>query len=301
MSCRLAVVVNGVLTQPADVSTSSQAAVPWWSFTKTVIAAAALALVRDGRLALDAPVATKPYSLRHLLQHTSGLPDYGGIADYHAAVARGDAPWTVPRLLEAAGADRLLFEPGHGWSYSNIGYLTVCQMIAAATGERLEEALRRLVLDPLGVTRVRLAAESRDLDTVEMGAAQGYHPCWVYHGLLVGPLDEAARLLDGLLGGALLPQSLADDMARAVGLDVDVGHRPWLAPAYGLGLMMAKTRGGLRVAGHTGGGPGSAIAVYRTRHLERCITAAAFSPGDNAIVVETAVVSALASIARADD
>ena len=51
--------------------------VPWWSFTKTVLAAAALALVRDGRLALDEPLPGRPYTLRQLLQHRAGLTDYG--------------------------------------------------------------------------------------------------------------------------------------------------------------------------------------------------------------------------------
>ena len=47
----------------------SEAIVPWWSFTKTVIAAAALVLVRDGKLLLDTPVTGKPFTLRQLLQH----------------------------------------------------------------------------------------------------------------------------------------------------------------------------------------------------------------------------------------
>ena len=51
---------------------SSTAVVPWWSFTKTLIAACALRLVEDGRLALDAPLAAGPYTLRHLLQHRAG-------------------------------------------------------------------------------------------------------------------------------------------------------------------------------------------------------------------------------------
>jgi len=66
--------------------------VPWWSFTKTVIAATALALVRDGRLALDTPLPTG-YTLRQLLQHRAGLPDYGPLRDYHAAVARHEDAW----------------------------------------------------------------------------------------------------------------------------------------------------------------------------------------------------------------
>ncbi|MCD6070658.1 MAG: serine hydrolase, partial [Microvirga sp.] len=73
--------------------------VPWWSFTKTVLAAAALVLVCDGRIGLDDPVEDKPYTLRHLLQHRSGLGNYRDLRAYHEAVARGDDPWPVSELL----------------------------------------------------------------------------------------------------------------------------------------------------------------------------------------------------------
>lgn len=59
--------------------------VPWWSLTKTVLAAGALALVATGRLALDAPLGSKPFPLRQLLQHTAGLGQGPGsvAAVYH--------------------------------------------------------------------------------------------------------------------------------------------------------------------------------------------------------------------------
>ncbi len=54
----------------------ADAVVPWWSFTKTLISTAALALVRDGVLRLDDRLPERPYSLRMLLQHRAGLADY---------------------------------------------------------------------------------------------------------------------------------------------------------------------------------------------------------------------------------
>src|SRR5262249_56978940 len=122
-------VKGGGLTIPARRSLP----VPWWSLTKTAIAAAALALVGDGRLALDEPLDSRPYTLRQLLQHTAGLPEYGALAAYHEAVSRRDAPWSVEELLRRVVAERLLFAPGRGWTYSNVGYLF----------------LRRLIHDPL--------------------------------------------------------------------------------------------------------------------------------------------------------
>ncbi|MBV8916148.1 MAG: beta-lactamase family protein [Acetobacteraceae bacterium] len=268
-----------------EVSTAGDAShVPWWSFTKTVIAAAALALVRDGALALDRPAAGKPYTLRQLLQHTAGLGDYAELADYHAAVARGDDPWPVDELLRRCRADELRCAPGGGWRYSNIGYLAARGMIERATGMPLDAALQRAVLAPLGIGLTRLARERADLDTVAMGAADGYHPGWVYHGLLVGPLHEAALLLDRLIGGSLLPPGLIREMATARLVGSAIPGRPWRAPGYGLGVMVEADSGG--PLGHTGAGPGSTIAVYRRMASVGPVVIAAFAYGDDQGLVE---------------
>jgi CubicO group peptidase (beta-lactamase class C family) len=238
--------------------------VPWWSFTKTVLAAAALVLVRGGLIGLDDPVEGKPYTLRHLLQHRAGLANYGSLRVYHEAVGRGDAPWPVPELLTRLDAEQLRYPAGHGWGYSNIGYLAIVQLIEALAGSDLNTALQRLVLRPLGIGTARLASEPADLGHVVMGSAAGYHPGWVYHGLLVGSVGDAALLLDRLLGGSLLTPWLLQDMFTPFGLPGPVPGRPWQSPGYGLGVMTGETTSGLRVGGHTGGGPGSTIAVYRS-------------------------------------
>ena len=117
--------------------------VPWWSFTKTVLAAVALTLVRGGTLGLDLKPEGEPYTLRQLLQHTAGLGDYGELAEYHAAVGRRDDPWPVVELLARSRADELRYPPGEGWRYSNIGYLKVGQLIERMTGMPLGTTLER--------------------------------------------------------------------------------------------------------------------------------------------------------------
>jgi hypothetical protein len=96
-----------------------------------------------GKLDLDAPIAGAPYTLRHLLQHTSGLPDYGPNPEYHRAVAAGESPWSVDELLRRVDALTLLFPPGARFSYSNIGYLFVRQIIERAADADLNGALKR--------------------------------------------------------------------------------------------------------------------------------------------------------------
>lgn len=284
-----AVVENGVVIEACD----ADRIVPWWSFTKTVIAAAALALVRNGAVALDSFLPGRAYTLRQLLQHRSGLPDYGGVGAYHLAVAQGEVPWTFEELWERCDADRLMQEPGSGWAYSNIGYALVARLIEDETQSDLDAALRRLVLDPLEVGGARIASVPEDLRGVEMGTAAGYHPGWVYHGLLVGSVADAALLLDRLLSGNLLPIELRNDMESPYVLPGPVAGRPWTKPGYGLGVMMGEATIG-PVVGHTGGGPGSAIAVYRALSC-RALTAAVFNIGENAGAAEAKACALIAN------
>jgi CubicO group peptidase (beta-lactamase class C family) len=281
-----AVVEAGVLTEAHGLDQP----VPWWSFTKTILAAAALALVRDGRLALDRSVASHPFTLRQLLRHQSGLADYGGLAAYHEAVARGDEPWPVSELLERTDACRLRYEPGQGWGYSNIGYLTVRELIEETAGEDLNTAISRLVLRPLGVDGARIARTRAELAGVAMGSASSYHPGWVYHGLAVGPLCDAARLLDRLMTGTLLPPALLEAMGEAHPVNDPNPSRPWSMPGsrprYGLGLMSGIASSGHKVMGHTGAGPGSVIAVFHRPAVAPPLTVAAFALGGDIGQVE---------------
>src|SRR5260370_41107063 len=63
------VIEAGVLTEARGLDQP----VPWWSFTKTILAATALVLVRDGRLALDRAIESHPFTLRQLLPHQWSL------------------------------------------------------------------------------------------------------------------------------------------------------------------------------------------------------------------------------------
>lgn len=145
-----------------------------------------------------------------LLRHEAGLPDYGSLPSYHADIEARQSPWSITDLLSAVEADRLRYEPGHGWAYSNIGYLEVARLIKKASELSLTDALAELVFIPAELASARLAITPADLADVHMGDVVGYHPGWVYHGLVVGTAIDAARLLRRLLSGDLVrPDSLS--------------------------------------------------------------------------------------------
>lgn len=254
---------------------------PWWSFSKTLIAAAVMRLAEVGEVELDAVVEGGGFTVRQVLRHEAGLADYGGLPDYFAAVAAGEKPWPVDELLTRVGPQ--IFPPGRGWAYSNIGYLWLRRLLEQSRGPT---ALAELVLRPLGLDGASLALTPTDLAKAQMGSAAGYHPGWVYHGLVIGPLREAALGLDRLLAGGLLSAESLAAMREAPPLPL-FNRRPWLQAAYGLGLMAPQMTDGVPVYGHTGGGPGSGIAVYRRDEPGR--TAAVFALDEASTAVEVPV------------
>ena len=281
------------VVEGADVRADAGCPVPWWSFGKTVIASAALALVAQNRLSLDEPVRGKPFTLRQLLGHSAGLRCYGTLPAYHAAVAAGELPWSVEEMLRRVDADTLAYEPGHGWGYSNVGYLLVGGLIETAAGLPLGQALQHLVFTPLGIAGVDVARVPADLDKTAWGNARRYHPAWVYHGLLVGTPSAAALFLHRLLAGDLLPPDLLVAMQDGTLVGGALVGRPWTTVRYGLGLMMGRGQPPGDYVGHTGGGPGSTSAVYR--HVAG-ITGAVFAQENDPGLVEARAMKLAAQV-----
>ena len=125
------------------------------SVSKLVVALGVMRLVEQGRLDLDRDVSDwlgwplrnpnfpdAPITLRHLLSHTSSLED--GV-DY--AVPLGTSLRSVVARPDAFG----FHEPGSYFRYANLNFPVVASVMEAATGERFDRLMERLVLDPLGL------------------------------------------------------------------------------------------------------------------------------------------------------
>jgi D-alanyl-D-alanine carboxypeptidase len=288
-----AVVMNGLLVGGKE----AQQPVPWWSFTKTILAAAALVLVRDGRLELTERIAGQTYSLRQLLRHTAGLANYTDLTEYQLAVEGADSPWSVEEMLARVDAERPPFEAGKMWKYSNLGYFYVRRIIEETTGQDIGLALNDLVFRPLNIDEVWLGTQPDDMARTVWGNPTGYDPRWVYHGLLIGPPVAAAAALDHLLRGDLLPSHLLADMRNSIALGHEISGRPWIDFGYGLGLMTAAGPVG-RCFGHTGHDVTSVAAVYHFADIEPARTVAVFSSGGDQAEVEWLAVELARSLDR---
>jgi D-alanyl-D-alanine carboxypeptidase len=201
------------------------------------------------------------------------------------------SPGEIGQLLDRVAADRLDFDPGHGWRYSNVGYLFVRQLIEEAVGRNISDALRYLVFDGLGLESVSVATSAQDLADTAWGNRIGYDPGWVYHGLLIGTPGDAVRFLHSLMSGDVLPRKLLTEMTTRYPIgEQSLPDRPWETTGYGLGLMIGRMASAGTAIGHSGGGPGSVSAVYHFGDRPRPCTVAAFATGDQEGTTEYEVV-----------
>lgn len=133
------------------------------SVGKQFTAAAVMLMVEDGKLALDDPLtkffpnAPEHWSgikVRHLLTHTSGIPDYtGGSIDYRKDHTEDD-------LLRMAFELKPEFAPGSRWNYSNTGYALLGFLVRKVSGKFYGDVLRERVFDPLGMRTARVISEA---------------------------------------------------------------------------------------------------------------------------------------------
>jgi D-alanyl-D-alanine carboxypeptidase len=256
------------------------------SVTKTFVATVVLALEAEGRLDIDEPVERwlpglvpngSAITIRELLNHTSGLFDYGeDDAHTQAVIADPGRRWSPHELLSVAFAHPPLFGPGTSWFYSNTNYVVLGLVIEAVTGRPLEQELQARIIDPL-----RLRATSFDVDPViHVPFAHGYigpHPGLpIAAGTLLditallnpsfgwgaGNMSSNAadvtRFLVALLRGQLLPPPQLAEMKTGSATNSD----------YGLGLKKVYTSCGIAY-GHEGDFPGYRNAVWVTRDGRR--------------------------------
>jgi CubicO group peptidase (beta-lactamase class C family) len=135
------------------------------SFTKQFTAMAVMLLVHDGKLRYDTPLPDifpefsaygKSITVRHLLNHTSGLPDYEELME-EVEKAKGPV-WSVQNQIQDTEVLSLLenqaagkFVPGTSWAYSNSGYVVLGLIVAKVSGMPYGEFLQKRIFTPAGM------------------------------------------------------------------------------------------------------------------------------------------------------
>ena len=288
------------------------------SNTKSFTAVVLLQLVGEGALDLDAPLEQHLPNLlrgagidgalttvRHVLQQTSGLPDY------MAASAVDPTSWRYrycdPRdLLDVALTMPALFAPGERWSYSNTNYVVAGLLVQAITGRPWSEQVHQRVIAPLGLQNTYIPAAG------ELGL-RGEHPrgflrdgdgnlqdfsdfdpsiAWAAGAVVASPSD-LNLFATGLLRGDLLDPVLVREMQRTVAADGYPGA------GYGLGLASFPQADGSIAWGHGGDIFGAETRGWATQDGRAATVAVTALPSDAAGVeavmaaAETAFAGAL--------
>jgi len=126
------------------------------SFTKQFTAMAVMLLVRDGKLRYDQtltdifpdfPVWGRAITVRHLLTHTSGLPDYEDLMNDAWTPAHQIRDEEVLGLLKQQASPK--FAPGTSWAYSNSGYVLLGLIVAKVSGEPFGQFLQDRIFNTL--------------------------------------------------------------------------------------------------------------------------------------------------------
>ncbi len=261
-----------------------------YSITKTFTATLILKLCEERTLALEDRLANwfpdiasaDRISIRQLLNHTSGIPDYGGIRAYHEDVRSSPSvPWTFERFAAETFHKGLLFDPGAGWAYSNPGYMLVKRIAEEVTAKPYRALIADLVR-PLGLKRTFVAESIDDLALLAPGtssllspdgspreARAHYHPGWVSHGVVASTASECVLFIDALFNGHIISRGSLREMLELV--DLSGGDEPGgdfplrpVKPGYGLGVMGDPASPWGRTFGHSGGGPCYSASAFHT-------------------------------------
>jgi D-alanyl-D-alanine carboxypeptidase len=219
-------------------------------------------------------------TVRHLLTHSSGLPDHVYDPDFGPALLNQEsaAPYLLPReLVGFVLDDEPLFPAGRGWAYTDTGYVLLGLIIEEVTGRGYADVLETRFLDPLELVRTeaqknpipRLAAGYLASDNpfglpekILQGGALVLDPWTEYTGGgLVSNPQDLVRWAKALYEGEAMDALYLDELLGSAVTTDDTG-----SSSYGLGVSIRATPLGLTY-GHTGWFPGyNTLLAYYPDH-----------------------------------
>ncbi|MFJ8444350.1 serine hydrolase domain-containing protein [Kitasatospora griseola] len=255
---------------PADPKAQFRIGSNTKAFTSTVL----LQLEAEGRLSLDDTVAKwlpgavaangydgSKITLRQLLNHTSGLPDYvsGTFGLNYGANLQPYQTWAPQALVNLALSQHApTSTPGGQWSYSNANYVLAGMVVSAVTGSSPADEIRRRIVEPLGLADTTFPTTDPTLHgnylhgyeyplgmagvilDVTTSNVQAFGPA----GAMVSTVDDLAAFGRALMTGKLLAPAQQAELETTVPVNATVG--------YGLGVIHRQLPCGQWAWGHNG-------------------------------------------------
>jgi len=250
------------------------------SASKTFVAVVVMQMVQEGKVGLDEPIETylpglikgegvdgSKITVRQLLQHTSGLPDFDETLFGTTDVFQYRHHYVTPRdVLDSALSKPAQFEPGTQWKYTNTNYIVLGMLVERVSQRPVGEQIDERIVKKLGLSHTYFPAPGEE--KIRGTHPRGYHlsaegkleditemdPTWGWAaGAMVSTPSELNTFFQAVFDGRLLTQASIQEMKK--GVDIGSGGR-----VYGLGLI-----GTPLSCGGTAWGHGGDIAGYHTR------------------------------------
>lgn len=269
---RTTVLTSGVADLATGAPMAADSRFRIGSMTKMFVATVVLQLVAEHKVELDAPIERylpgmvrgngndgRNITVRQLLQHTSGLPDYMDYVSEQSVISDPLTHYSPQHLLSLALAHSALFAPGTGWSYSNTNYVLAGLLIKAVTGHPYGEEIKRRIIEPLRLHDTFVPADQSEIPgTHPHGYAEPpasapvdvseFNPSVAFSsGAMISSGTDMNRFLSALLRGRLLPPAELRAMQTTTPTGDGSGSR------YGLGLESVPLPCGGQFWGHDGG------------------------------------------------
>ncbi|KAA6215334.1 class A beta-lactamase-related serine hydrolase [Streptomyces albofaciens JCM 4342] len=279
------------------------------STTKSFVATVVLQLVGEGSLRLDDTVERwlpgtvaghgndgRAVTVRQLLGHTSGLPDYvTDVAprDHRAFEAQRHRRYSPEQLVALAMKHRPVFRPGTRHGYSNTNYLLAGMIVRAVTGHTWQHEVGQRILRPLGLEDTRAPEGHPYFPHPHATEYQQFTPGGPYadttapylpfdtgaDGAMISKAADLDRFFTALNTGRLLKPAEQAEMRRTVAVPDGPGEAP--GERAGLGLFSVPLSCGGTYWGHSGSGIGYVVQPAATPDGRRSVTVSLHSrPAD---------------------
>ena len=257
----------GLANRELEVPNTPQTRFRLGSITKQFTAMAVLILQDKGKLNIGEPIskylkrttpAWEPITIRHLLNHTSGIPSYTSFPQMMSRTVRQVA--TVEEVIATFREKDLEFPPGDRFTYSNSAYILLGQIVERASGQDYEAFLREAIFQPLemkdsGYDHNRTILPRRAAGYVKTPSGLENAPyidmSWPYSaGALYSTVEDLARWDKALVEGKMVAAE---------------SHKAMFTPGksdYGYGWFI-RDRDGHKEIGHGGGIHGFSTAIKR--------------------------------------
>jgi D-alanyl-D-alanine carboxypeptidase len=256
------------------------------SVTKTFTAALILRYVDQGLVRLDDRLSrwlpdwpnAKKITIRMLLNHTSGIPDFFRNPKFDRALNKDKKRvWTSKEVLSRYVRPGVVFPPGKGWSYSNTNYVLLGLIAEKAGGASWDELVHRDLIDPLGLTSTYV----QGVEEPSIAPARAYRmidgdrgpvprartdgtdvvpftsvvTAAGSAGAIASTTQDLARWARALYGGSLLTSATRKQMLTFV-----KAYTYGVASSYGLGVSRVRFQGRTSY-GHTGALAGTRASI----------------------------------------